>query len=121
MIKNIAKAALGTLAFALVALPGAASAQSHNRVVAIHNTDSISIYYVYITNTGVNTWGNDWLDDDVIISDETMNFNIDDHSGACRFDLKVKYKNGVERQLRDINVCSISHIDANTSGITVAN
>ncbi|KHL24690.1 hypothetical protein PK98_12155 [Croceibacterium mercuriale] len=80
----------------------------------------MSIYYVYATNAGVQGWGKDWLGEDVIIEDEVMRFDFDDGSGACKFDIKVQYADDAEAELYEVDVCSVSHIDARRGTMVVA-
>jgi len=109
------------LCFAILSIAATpCAAQSHNREVKIHNLDSESVYYLYATNAGAEGWGDDWLGDDVIIEDEVMRFNFEDGSGACLFDIKVEFADDSTQELYKVNVCTVSHIDANRSGMAVS-
>lgn len=110
--------------FSLALLAASASpalAQTHNREVEIHNRDTVSIYYVYATNAGVDGWGDDWLGTDVIIEDETIRFDFDDGSNACKFDIRVKFADDTVQDLYEVDVCAVSHIDATRSRLVVTN
>ena len=38
---------------------------------------------------------------------ETVNVNIDDGTGKCRFDFKAVFQNGQELVRKNINVCEV--------------
>ena len=121
MFKKSLYALGATAVLAIAGLPAAAQAQNCDHVVAIHNTTNTPIYYVYITNVGVDNWGSDWLDEDESIAPgATTRFNMDDRSGARRFDVKITYKNRVSHEIRNVDSCAVTHIDANANGLEIA-
>jgi hypothetical protein len=108
-------------AIALATLTSTANAQdSRNRWVEFHNTTGTTAYWLYATNTADQDWGDDWLGADVIRPDQTYSLDVNDGTGACRFDIKVVYANQAEQTLMDVNVCAISHIDLLPGGLEVA-
>lgn len=114
------KKKLALAAIALASLATTANAQDvRNRWIEFHNTTGTTAYYVYATNTADDDWGSDWLGADVIRPDETYSLNMNDGTGACRFDIKVVYANQAEQTLMDVNVCAISHIDLQPGGLEV--
>ena len=125
MIGAIAlQAAPAAASVAPAAVPVGSGIQSEcNRVIEIHNRARVAIYYVYISMPEED-WNSDWLaEDETISSDETRSFDINDRyyrrRNACTFDIKVAFSDGSEQQLRGVNVCSISHIDATDRGLNV--
>ena len=123
---NMIAACLSLVGTLLVAGSGAANAMANssdglNRHVVLHNTTDTSVHYLYITNAGYSKWGYDRLgSSETIVSDEKMQFNIDDGSGYCRFDIKAVFRNGEVRTGYGLNVCAGEHIDITASGVVTA-
>lgn len=92
---------------ALLLLAGSA-AQAANRHVDIVNKTGMTMKHFYASSTGTDDWEEDILGRDVIEDGETFDINIDDGSGACRFDFKAVFDNGKALVRKSINVCEIS-------------
>lgn len=75
-------------------------------VVRIENHASQSIYQVYASPPG-EPWGDDRLGTNVIVSGNSISLDLDDGSGRCRSDIKVVFKNGVERTRSNVDICDI--------------
>jgi hypothetical protein len=91
-----------------VALLGTTAAQAANRHVDIVNKTGQTLTHFYASAVGVDNWEEDILGRDTIDQGETFDINIDDGSGACRYDFKAVFENGTELVKNNINVCSIS-------------
>jgi hypothetical protein len=50
----------------------------------------------------------DILGVDVLANGDTVEVNIDDGTGKCRFDFKAVFQSGAELVRNNINVCQIS-------------
>lgn len=91
---------------ALLLLAGAA--QAANRHVDIVNKTGMTIKHFYASTTGTDDWEEDILGRDVIEDGDTFDINVDDGSGACRYDFKAVFENGASLVRNNINVCQIS-------------
>lgn len=90
---------------------GSASGDGRNRRVAVHNHTGETIYYVFWSNTGDDTWRQDRLGSDVLLDENEWIVEVDDGSGACRFDFKVRTANSREIVRNNVNVCEVSVVD----------
>mgnify|MGYP003642055198 CR=1 FL=1 len=105
-MKNIAAGL--ALAFALA---GATNAMALDRRVQINNVSSYNIYEFYASNTGSNSWEEDILGSEVLMSGESVMINIDDGSGYCKYDFKAVFEDGDEVISADNNVCELAEFD----------
>jgi hypothetical protein len=93
---------------ALVLLVSGQAAVAANRHVDIINKTGMTLSEFYASNTGANDWEEDILGRQTIANGETFDMNIDDGTGACRFDFRAVFENGGESIKRNVNVCQIS-------------
>ncbi len=103
MIRGALAALAMTGAFAGAAL--AQSADGMNRVVTIQNNSGQTIREFYASNVGTNDWQEDILGSGVLAAGESIDINIDDGTGYCRYDFKAVYADGSEEVDARINVC----------------
>ena len=96
------------LALSATAIPAVPSAHAANRRVDIINKTGRSLTHFYASRVGTNDWEEDILGKDTLDNGETFEINIDDGSGACRFDFKAVFEGGSELIKKNINVCEIS-------------
>jgi len=108
MTKIARRVLIGAAIMAMAA--GSVAAQQYNRWVQVRNNTSQTIMYLYSTNTGTATWGEDILGADVIPAGTAINVNFDDGSGYCRMDIKAVFANGAESELRAVNVCEVATV-----------
>lgn len=124
--KTVARAALmvAVLGTASVATTGAAepvtaaekaaanapvqSRDRQDRRVRIHNNTGWTMLRFYASNVNTRDWEEDILGDDVLSSGSSIMMNIDDGTGACRFDFKAEFTNGQELIRNNVNVCEIA-------------
>lgn len=93
---------------ALVMTVSSHAAMAANRHVDIVNKTGKTLTEFYASSTGSNSWEEDILGRDTIANGETFDINIDDGTGACRFDFRAVFQNGGESVKRNVNVCEIS-------------
>ncbi len=86
----------------------AASSDGRDRRITVYNNTDVTIWEFYASNVSRDKWEEDVLTDSVIRSGDKMRFNLDDGTNACRFDLKVVFKDGVVVTKKDFNVCTES-------------
>lgn len=94
--------------FALLALVAStASAQALNRWVTVENLTGVTMREFYASNRDQRTWGQDWLGSSMLYSGQSVDFNIDDGSGYCIYDLKAVFVDGDEVTSMGFNVCEL--------------
>lgn len=93
-------------AFSGLAMAGAASA-AENRHVEIVNHTKHTITHFYASNTGSNDWEEDILGKDELAPGESIDIDIDDGTGKCKFDFKAVFADGDSLEKSNINVCEI--------------
>jgi hypothetical protein len=91
----------------MTAVLASTSAGAANRKVDIVNKTGMSMTHFYASNSGTNSWEEDILGQNVLDNGETIEINIDDGTGACRFDFKAVFADGDSLVRRGINVCQI--------------
>lgn len=79
-----------------------------DRKVDIINKTGMQLKHFHASNTGTNDWEEDILGRDVLDDGETFEANIDDGTGACKFDFKGTFVSGQELIKRNVDVCQIS-------------
>jgi hypothetical protein len=84
------------------------AASAANRKVDIVNDTGLTMSEFYASNTGADDWEEDILGSDTLDVGDTFEIDIDDGTGACKFDFKAVFTNGTSLVQRAINVCSIS-------------
>ncbi len=85
----------------------AVSAQAENRWVTIENDTGVTMREFYASNRDQRTWGRDWFGSSMLYSGQTVDFNIDDGSGYCIYDLKAVFVDGDEVTSMGFNVCEL--------------
>lgn len=84
------------------------AAHAANRHVDIVNDTGMTMAEFYASATGTDDWEEDILGSDTLASGEVFDIDIDDGSGACKFDFKAVFTDGSSHVRRAVNVCSIS-------------
>jgi hypothetical protein len=97
-------AAAGALLFAH-------SVFADQRDFTLTNNSSVDIASVYISPTGVDTWGADAMATDILPAGESvdMNFSGSDDA-ACVYDIKVLGTQGQEGYLYKVDLCRVSQV-----------
>jgi len=81
-----------------------------DRRVTVRNSTGEAIYYIYWSNTGDDRWRPDRLGSDVLLNGQDWLIVVDDGSGACRFDFKVRTASDREIVRNDVNVCEVTTV-----------
>ncbi len=95
-------------AIAVTALAGTNVALAADRNVKVINKTKTPIFGFYASRTSTNDWEEDILGDDVIMPGDSMIIDIDDGSGACKFDLKGEFEDGEAVVKTNVDVCQLS-------------
>lgn len=85
-----------------------APASAANRHVDVINKTGKTLSEFYASNTGTESWEEDILGKDTLDDGETFEINIDDGTGACKFDFKAVFTDGTSHVQRGVDVCTIS-------------
>jgi hypothetical protein len=100
--------------FASIALAcSGGMAQAADRHVDIVNKTGMTMTKFYASNTGADSWQEDILGRDTLDDGDTIAVNIDDGTGACKFDFKAEFENGRSLVRRSIDVCQLSSFTYN--------
>jgi hypothetical protein len=83
-------------------------AAAADRRVQLVNASGAAVREFYASNVSRSTWEEDILGRDVLLPGRSVMINIDDGSGACRFDFRAVLEDGRRIEQRDINVCEIA-------------
>ncbi len=97
-----------SLLLPLLCLSWAASASAADRNVDVVNQTGQTMVHFYASNTGTDSWEEDILGHDKLANGDTQPVNIDDGSGACRFDFKAVFADGSSSVRRGVDVCKVS-------------
>ena len=81
------------------------AAQAQNRWMSIENASAETLTEFYASNGGQTSWGRDWLGRNVIYSGQNTDFDFDDGSGSCIWDMKAIFANGAEASWNQVDVC----------------
>ncbi len=96
----------GLMAVALIFSSGIAHAA--DRRVEIVNKTGMTLTHFYASNTGAKDWEEDILGRDTLSDGESVEVNINDGTGACKFDFKAVFESGQSLEKGNVNVCEIS-------------
>ena len=99
-------AALVVTGFLAVSASTAASAA--NRHVDIVNDTGKTMSEFYASATGTDDWEEDILGEDTLDNGGVFDIDIDDGTGACKFDFKAVFTDGTSHVRRAVDVCKIS-------------
>lgn len=114
-MKTFSRALLAGV-LAATTLSGAALAQSadnYNRHVQIVNHTSHTMVQFFASNTGTNSWEEDMLGSSVLPAGQSVDANIDDGTGYCRYDMKAVFDDGSEQIIPRVNVCAVAVAEFN--------
>lgn len=87
---------------------GAATAQTNDPSFRLTNNSGSKINEIYVSSSGVNTWGPDRLGDRVLNSGGTYTIRLP--AGQCTNDIRVVYGNGEATERRRVNTCSLTDL-----------
>lgn len=95
-------------AASLFAMGVPSTASAANRHVDIVNDTGRTMEEFYASATDADDWEEDILGRDTLAQGEVFDVDIDDGSGACKFDFKAVFTDGTSHVMRGVNVCTIS-------------
>lgn len=101
---------LNVMMGAVLGLALATPSMASVRTVTVHNKSKDVMVAFYASNTGTSSWEEDILGADVLASGDSLDVDIDDGTGACRFDLRADYQDGSKAIQENFNVCTESSI-----------
>lgn len=107
---NISRTVATAITYSIpILLLGANSALADRRDFTVHNNSRLTIQYLYVSDSGSNTWGSDVLGADTVLeSGESTLVYFTDNSSNCFYDIKAVAENGAELDDRQVNLCGIS-------------
>ncbi|WP_439816837.1 hypothetical protein [Zavarzinia sp. CC-PAN008] len=83
----------------------------HPQDFALRNDSQKYVHYIYVSPTGQDAWGDDYLGDDVLAPAESFQVKVSTYpADACAFDVKVKDEDGNEAVFPDQNLCELDEI-----------
>jgi hypothetical protein len=88
----------------------ATSALADERDFTLHNDSSVDIYYVYLSPSTSNFWGDDVLGEDVLPSGDQFDINFDDPRTTCVWDIKAVGHDGSEGYIYKVDLCSVADV-----------
>jgi hypothetical protein len=88
----------------------ATSAFADERDFTLHNDSSVDIYYVYVSPSTSDFWGDDVLDEDVLPSGDQVDVTFDDPRTACVWDIKAVANDGSAGYIYKVDLCSVSDV-----------
>jgi hypothetical protein len=88
----------------------ATGAFADERDFTLHNNSSIDIYYVYVSPSSSNFWGDDVLGEDVLPSGNQVDITFDDPRTTCVWDVKAVANDGSEGYVYKVDLCSVTDV-----------
>lgn len=85
-----------------------AIAEAADRRVEVINASNREMREFYASNAKRGSWEEDILGEDVLPPGRSVTIDIDDGSGACRFDFLAVLDGGRKVEQRNVNVCEVS-------------
>jgi hypothetical protein len=86
----------------------AAEAQSNDPSFRLTNNSAGKINEIYVSSSGVNSWGPDRLGDRALNSGGSYTIRLP--SGQCVNDIRVVYGSGEATERRRVNTCGLSDL-----------
>jgi hypothetical protein len=65
---------------------------------------------VYVSRASSNSWGNDIMGKDAIGDGDAVNITFPHGGSACKFDIKVTYKDGDTAEWGNVDLCQYETI-----------
>ncbi|WP_416666113.1 hypothetical protein [Egbenema bharatensis] len=109
MLKHSLRTLVATAVCSLPVVLGTASeALADQRDFTVYNQTNQDIYYLYVSDSNSNYWGDDVLGSSVLPSGNSLFIYFDDYSNSCLYDIRAIAANGAELDARQVNLCQIS-------------
>lgn len=81
-----------------------------NQDFTLVNRTGYQINEVYVSRSSAHHWGQDVMGRDTLLDSFWLKITITAPEHACRWDLKVKYRDGGEAVWNNLNLCSINKV-----------
>ena len=81
-----------------------------NTAIEIVNASKLMIHFLYISATGSDNWGRDWLGADTAMKPGARGPVNPGRDAGCNYDLRVVYENQQTEEKRNQNLCAISEV-----------
>lgn len=94
--------------------PNTSSRAGCDTSIRFENTSSITVTNLYYNPAPVATWGQDRLGQNVLRPGGTTNSRM---SFARPYDFRIVWENGRSSELRNVDVCRVSHISITNVGL----
>lgn len=92
-----------------VVLANANSALADQRDFTVHNETGQEIYYLYVSASSSDSWGEDVLGENTVLSPGNSVFvYFDIYSDTCLYDIRAVTQSGAELDDRQVNLCQIT-------------
>jgi hypothetical protein len=105
-----------TAAAAAVLFGFSGSAFASDADFTLVNKTGYQVDDVYVSPTKANEWGNDIMGKDALEDGEKVDIVFPHGDGKCKFDIKVKYKDGDTAEWGDVDLCEYSAITLHWDG-----
>jgi hypothetical protein len=109
--KSIKTAVVGTVAAAAMGTALIGSAQAGTQDFDLINDSGRTIERIFVSPVSTNDWENDVLGSFTLPSGYTKHVTFSPSYGACRFDVKVVFRDGSSLIDWNVNLCRVSRID----------
>lgn len=93
-----------------VAAVASGTAFAADRTLTVVNKTKSTMYAFYGSSVGAGTWEEDILGDETVAPGESIEIDMDDGTGACRFDVKAEFKDGTDIVQGDLDVCKVGEL-----------
>lgn len=121
--KSVAEAATsktaltGTFATFAVLTASVASADHHDREIAVVNDGYETVWEIYMPHVDDGSWGPDLLRNYVLPAGAWDDFEPARPEGYCMFDIKVVFESGYTDVVWGVNLCEVGVVRVDDFGI----
>ncbi|HXF53665.1 MAG TPA: hypothetical protein VNK52_06025 [Hyphomicrobiaceae bacterium] len=92
----------------------AAPPGSPARGFTVINAGNEPVFHVFASRCEERNWGTDRLGSNEVISPgQRRMLNLQEGSGPCCYDMRVRFKSGTKRDLMGVDVCRLTHWTVN--------
>lgn len=79
-----------------------------DRNIMIVNSGDDVLDFFHATDCNVKDWGRDRLGKSYIDKGRGQTFDLDDGSGSCCYDLRVKFRGGEQKTRWNVDICKVA-------------
>ena len=77
-------------------------------IFILENKTRVNMTEFYASPSGVESWEDDILGDDVLLSGKNTEININDERTTCNYDFKAKFVDGDVVEKHNIDICKLA-------------